>query len=96
MNLLLDTHALLWALGDPARLGARAGSAIRDGRNTVYVSPASIWEIEIKRALGRLEAPDELLDEIAIARFSPLLVTLEHAHAAGRLPSHQVVSRQEV
>ena len=64
MNLLLDTHALIWALENNPTLDDRARTAIIDGHNLVFVSAATAWEISIKRALGKLEAPDNLLEEI--------------------------------
>ena len=56
MRLLIDTHALLWALGAPARLPIRVRDALRTPSNTVYVSAASVWEIAIKAALGKVNA----------------------------------------
>ncbi len=52
----------------------------------VFVSAASVWEIGIKMNMGKLEAPDNLLEEIKSHRFTPLPMTLEHAQLAGRLP----------
>ncbi len=52
----------------------------------VFVSAASAWEIGIKMATGKLEAPDNLLEEIRLHRFTPLPMTVEHAQLAGRLP----------
>lgn len=89
MKLLLDSHAYLWWLSDDARLSPKARSAIEDPGNVVLVSAASIWEIEIKRALGRLEAGDaDLVAEIEANRFGELTITARHAEAAARLPPH--------
>jgi PIN domain nuclease of toxin-antitoxin system len=55
MNLLLDTHAFLWAIGGDPRLGDRAGLAFLDAQNTLYFSIVSYWEICIKHALGKLD-----------------------------------------
>lgn len=88
MKLLLDTHALLWWLANHKALGADARAAIRNGRNTVFVSAAVAWEIAIKRALGKLEAPDDLQEALAINRFRPLLISVGHAITAGALPRH--------
>jgi PIN domain nuclease of toxin-antitoxin system len=88
VRLLLDTHALLWAVSDPDALTERTRDAIRDGRNDVLVSAASVWEIAIRRALGRLTAPDDLGDVLTSARFGPLPISLEHANLAGSLPPH--------
>ena len=52
------------------------------------MSAASIWEIAIKRASGKLKAPDDLLEQVALARFAELGITFEHAAHAGALPPH--------
>ncbi len=89
MRLLLDTHAFLWATADPGRLGAAAQAALRAPENTIVVSAATVWEIAIKRALGRLEFPLEELDAIlARAGFELLPIGAGHAIAAGGLPRH--------
>lgn len=88
MRLLLDTHALLWALAEPRELATSARDAIEDGRNEVLVSAVSAWEIAIKRTLGRLDAPEELVGAMHEAAFAPLAITVEHALVAGVLPLH--------
>ena len=88
MKLLLDTHVLLWWLDDPAKISEAAGSAIRKPGNQVYVSAATIWEIVIKKALGKLEAPDNLDDALRECQFSPLSITVEHAMAVQNLQPH--------
>jgi PIN domain nuclease of toxin-antitoxin system len=55
MKLLLDTHLLLWAAGQPERLSERALSFIQSPENELFYSPASLWEIAIKRGLGRAD-----------------------------------------
>ena len=55
MQLLLDTHAVLWAVSEPGRLGAAARDALLDPANELAFSTASVWEIAIKQSLGRLE-----------------------------------------
>lgn len=86
MNLLLDTHTLIWALEDNPQLAVAARDAIIDGGNIVFVSAVSVWEISIKKALGKIDVPDTLLDEIESHRFTPLEITLEHGDSAGKLP----------
>ena len=54
----------------------------------VYVSAATAWEIEIKRALGKLKAPDNLEQELSANHFAPLPITIAHAIAAAKLPRH--------
>ena len=88
MTLLLDTHVFLWWLDDPLLLSKAARKAISDGKNTVYVSAAVAWEIAIKRALGKLDAPDDLEAVMTANRFQPLPVTIPHALAVGSLPPH--------
>lgn len=87
MRLLLDSHVLLWWLTAPQSLPERTHSEVQAGRD-VYVSAASVWEIEIKRALGKLDAPHDLLSELDSEGFTRLDVSCEHATAAGRLPRH--------
>ena len=79
MNLLLDTHALIWALENNPGLSKAARNAIVDGSNRVFVSAASAWEISIKKAMGKLEAPDNLLEEVELHRFTPLSMDFQHA-----------------
>jgi PIN domain nuclease of toxin-antitoxin system len=89
MRLLLDTHILLWALSDAQRLGRRGRELIDD--SDAYVSAASIWEISIKVALGKLQAaPDKVNAALTPAGFKSLPVTLAHAAALLRLePKHR-------
>lgn len=79
---------VLWALGDVNRLSSAAREALADNSVPAYVSAASIWEISIKRATGKLKAPDDLLAQIAEASFDSLPIDQEHADAAGALPPH--------
>ena len=87
MRLLLDTHVLLWALGDVARLPRSAKKLIEE--SDVYVSAASIWEISIKASLGKLAAdPVRVLAAIEPAGFSLLSISCEHAAGVHGLPEH--------
>jgi PIN domain nuclease of toxin-antitoxin system len=84
-RLLLDTHLLLWAVSAPQKLSLATRKRI--DACEVFVSAASIWEVSIKAALGKLDAdPAALLAEIEPAGFSLLPVTGEHAAAVARLP----------
>ena len=87
-RLLLDTHVLLWALEDSQALSVDARQSIADTRNEVFVSAVSIWEMAIKRSLGKLRAPDNLADTVQEAGFAALPITLAHAEQAGMLPPH--------
>lgn len=86
MRVLLDTHLLLWALAAPSRLPAAARKAIDAAE--VFVSAASIWEVSIKSALGKLEAnPQEVLNAVTPAGFGLLPITGEHAAQVRALPA---------
>ena len=87
MKLLIDTHILLWWLDNDPALPEWAASAIADPQHAAIVSAASVWEISIKQANGRLDAPVDLLATIA-DDFATLPMTAGHAMAAGRLPPH--------
>ena len=89
MKLLLDTHILIWWL-DPtiSTLSKAAYDVISDGESLVFVSVATAWEITIKKALGKLDAPANLEEELARHRFQPLPITISHALAVGQLPPH--------
>jgi PIN domain nuclease of toxin-antitoxin system len=88
MKLLLDTHALLWWLSDPGILSETALDAISEPGNDVLVSAVVAWEIAIKRGLGKLTAPADLLTEIAVSGLEVLPISMEHALMTGRLPNH--------
>lgn len=88
MRYLLDTHSLLWWLDDPGLLSDQSRAAISNGRNTVYVSAAAVWEMVIKKALGKLVIPDNLEEVLLLNRFQELPVTFNHALAVLGLPLH--------
>jgi PIN domain nuclease of toxin-antitoxin system len=85
---LVDTHAVLWWLAGDRRLPAAVRATIADPANEALVSAASAWEIAIKRSVGKLEAPDLLLDEVPSVGLQWLPVTAEHAWAVRQLPLH--------
>ncbi len=86
MRLLLDTYAFLWWCADDPRLGVVEREAIRDGENDVLLSAASVWEMAIKHALGRLEVPEPASAVVARLGIGRLPVQFEHAEATTRLP----------
>ena len=90
MKLLLDTHLLLWAAGEPHRLPDEARHMIDDNDNALMFSVASIWEIAIKHALGRddFQAEPRLLRRGLLDNgYEELAIASEHAIAIDRLPS---------
>lgn len=88
MNLLLDTHVLLWWLADDRGLSKRVKARIADAETLVFVSAVSAWEIGIKKALGRLSAPDDLADQVRAGGFSELTISIADGLLAGALPRH--------
>jgi PIN domain nuclease of toxin-antitoxin system len=89
MKLLLDTHLLLWAAGEPGRLPARVRALIKNPANQLIFSAASLWEIAIK---NRLQRDDFHVDPRLLRRglldnhYGELPVTSEHAIAVDNLP----------
>ncbi len=89
MRLLLDTHAFLWWLQGHARLSREARKSLADLRSLVHVSAASIWELAIKSALGKVRIDRaDIVEEIAANGFIELPIRAHHAWRAGRLPRH--------
>jgi PIN domain nuclease of toxin-antitoxin system len=88
MILLLDAHALVWWLTDDQSLDSGARAAIRDPGNDVIVSAATIWELALKRAKGRIVLNPDLTAAVQASGFSSLPVTSEDAERASGLPTH--------
>ena len=88
MRLLVDTHAALWLLADDRRLSNRAGELLSDPRNEVILSAVVVWEVAIKRSLGKLDAPDGFADLFVDAGADPLPIRIDHARAVRTLPWH--------
>ena len=87
-RLLVDSHVLLWHVVDDSRLTAEPTAAIEAVDAEVLVSTASLWEIAIKTALGKLDAPDDLPARVEALGFQLLPVSAEHAWQVRRLPHH--------
>ena len=85
-RLLLDSHTLIWALEGGQRLRFDTYEAINDSANDIFVSVISVWELEIKRAYGRFQFADNLVQRIDRAGFAELHVTFRHAEIAAGLP----------
>ncbi len=91
MNLVVDSHVVLWWFSRTKQLSRSARDAIGDPQNRVYVSAAVAWELAIKVNLGKLDAqllvsdlPQFLLEE----GFRRLAISMEHGMRAGLLPRH--------
>lgn len=88
MRLLLDAHTLLWWLADDPELGSEARALIANPANDVLVGAATVWEIAIKRAIGKLDAPAGLVEALAEAGFAEVHVTAADGKRAGALDPH--------
>jgi PIN domain nuclease of toxin-antitoxin system len=91
MNLLLDTHVFLWLNDTPEKLSPVALAACQDENNTLYLSLASAWEIQIKQQLGKLELSESLHTLISTQQqqndLQLLPIELAHIEALSQLPS---------
>jgi len=91
VNVLIDTHAWLWMMLEPKRIGKKTRKLI-SGDHTFHLSVASVWELAIKHAAGRLVLPEEPLAYVrsrtAADGIAVLPIRLEHACTAARLPRH--------
>ena len=90
MNALLDTHTFLWWVTDDARLPSSVRSILSDGKNSIFLSAASGWEIAIKAQLGRLRVPAPLegfiAEQISLHAFQSLAIQMSHALHVYTLP----------
>jgi len=86
VRVLLDTHILLWWLADDSKLSTPARDVIAAPENSVFYSAASVWEMRIKQAIGKLVLPSDFADVLAAQAFEPLAVTVDHANALHDLP----------
>ena len=89
MKLLLDTHILLWAAGQPDKLSPSAREMLLDSRNTLFFSSASIWEIIIKRDIERDDFkvdPYRLRRMLVMNHYIELVITSEHVLRIDTLP----------
>jgi PIN domain nuclease of toxin-antitoxin system len=86
--LLIDAHVLVWWLAEDQALSPEVRSAIADPANDVLVSAATVWELAIKRAKGKIRLPAELSAAVDAAGFSSIPVTAEDAEISAELPAH--------
>jgi PIN domain nuclease of toxin-antitoxin system len=88
MRFLVDTHALLWAFGEPSILSTKARDAIADPSNLIVVSSASLWECAIKASLGKLDLPEDFFDTIPDAGYEVMPIRISHLNVYRNLPMH--------
>ena len=88
MKLLLDTHAALWWLRGDDRFSETAARHVAEQTNQVLLSAVVLWEVGVKRSLGKLEAPRDYASFLLDAGVQPLPISLDHAAAVEHLPWH--------
>ena len=92
MKILLDSHALIWAVDDPSQLGRQAEVALRDPANNLFMSAGTAWELSIKIGLGKLTLSLPFRQWMGSAMtdlgVSLLPITVDHADEQSRLPKH--------
>lgn len=88
MSYLLDTHTLLWWLEDNPTLTQISKRIISNPNNLIFVSPVNTWEITIKKALGKIEAPNNLEQVILECGFDHLPITIKHTIFVENLENH--------
>ena len=92
MKCLLDTHAFIWLITEDPKLSDPARNCILDGRTTLYLSGASIWEIVIKYNIGKLRLPGHpqtfISKQLATNSIEELPITFKHAFNLQHLPDH--------
>jgi PIN domain nuclease of toxin-antitoxin system len=88
VRILVDTQILIWCDQQPQRIDRGSLTVLRDAGNDVFVSVASVWEIAIKRATGKLEFVAPIVEAVGRLGFELLPITATHAEHAGGLPRH--------
>ncbi|MEO1185244.1 MAG: type II toxin-antitoxin system VapC family toxin, partial [Cyanobacteria bacterium J06636_27] len=92
MNILLDTHVFIWSTANPERLSQTVTNLLTDTSNTWIVSIASIWEMQIKLQLGKLNLnstlPELINNQQQVNNLRLLSIEISHIYALNNLPSH--------
>jgi PIN domain nuclease of toxin-antitoxin system len=91
VKILLDSHALIWAVDNPSKLGQQADRALRDSNNELLMSAGTIWELAIKIGLGKLSLSlpfrQWMAKAISDLGLTTLPITIEHADEQSKLPN---------
>jgi PIN domain nuclease of toxin-antitoxin system len=85
VNLLLDTHVVIWWLTDDPTLSDDVKERL-DTEPDIWLSAATVWEVAVKQAIGKLKEPVDLPERIRDSGFRELPIRADHAIVAGRLP----------
>lgn len=87
MRLLLDSHVAVWAMGSPEKLRPSTRQALISPENEVFVSAASLWELNLKVSKGKLVLPDDFAETLAEQEIRELPVRWTHTRGIARLPA---------
>ncbi len=87
MNFLLDSHVVIWAMSAPERLKAATRCLLESPSNILYVSAATLWELELKASKGKLVLPQNFADLLAGQDFTPLPIGWNHTRLLRWLPA---------
>ncbi len=85
---LVDSHTLLWAVGDPGQLSPTVSRVLADSDHRIFVSVATLWELSIKQNVGKLTVPDGFFDSLFQVGYERLAILDEHLAAYRQLPLH--------
>ena len=88
MKILLDTHILLWAISDPDKLSAEHREIIENPDNVIFISIATLWELTIKQAIGKIDLPDSFLLDVTHNGYETLKIEVSHLIELKKLPLH--------
>lgn len=88
MKVLIDTHVFLWWDKDPNKLSHALQTAIADGTNDIFLSAASVWELAIKRVIGKVGFSRRIVEAASRLGFGILPISGGHAERAAALPRH--------
>jgi PIN domain nuclease of toxin-antitoxin system len=87
MNILLDSHILLWSISDFSKLTPSEKNGIENPLNKIYVSSASLWELHLKASKGKLTLPASIQPALEKLAYTFLAISWEHAEATRTLPA---------
>lgn len=86
MKILLDTHVLVWALSSPEKIKPKVQDLLVDTDNIVFVSIASLWELQIKKSLNKISLPDDFISQLQENGFELLDINYKHIAKLAELP----------
>ena len=86
MKLLLDTHILLYSLQEPHRLNENVHSLVNNPNNLIFVSSATLWELQIKKSIGKIKLPDDFSFLLECGGYEILDIKVEHINKLNDLP----------